>query len=90
VRRQLLRWFGSRRLAMYVQRCEKTARSAMQVVRQQTAGSVGSGSAADGWQCVFRGVRRQQGQLLRWFGSRRLAMWVLVRQQTAGSVCSEV
>jgi hypothetical protein len=62
----------------------------MQVVRQQTAGSVGSGSAADSWQCVFNGVKRQQGQLLRWFGSRRLAMCVLVQQQTTSSVGSEV
>jgi hypothetical protein len=108
---QLCRWRGSKRLAVWVQRCEKTARSALQVARQQTAGSVGSevreyskvsfgdGAAADGWQCGFKCVRRQQGQLCRWRGSRQLAMWVqkcektarsaseMVRQQTAGFRC---
>jgi hypothetical protein len=109
---------------MWGQRCEKTARSALEVVRhwQQAACNVCSevredskvsyagGAAADSWQCGF------------WFGSgwltmyvqrcektasevvvqRTQAMWgqrcekrarsasVVVRQQTVGSVCSEV
>jgi hypothetical protein len=45
------------------QRCEKPARTALEVLRQQTAGDVRG-----------RGVKRQKGQLCRCCGSRPLAM----------------